>query len=153
MVAIRSAVSVVLLFFLSGCALLGSESNLKQTVDFENKLRAAEEAYASGDFSLAQKLFLETSKINPQDASSFYRLGTIAYRDGDTKKAANYFETAVELDPRNSKAQFNLATIRLMQAENHFKYYIATADPKVDIESLSTLIGAIEEYALENKNK
>jgi tetratricopeptide (TPR) repeat protein len=153
MTPVKLICHALLLGSLFGCAILGSDSKLKQVVEFENKVKAAEQAYAEGNLPLAESLFLETSKLNPQDSTSLYRLGTISYRTGDTKKAAGYFEKVVELDPRNSKAQFNLATIRLLQAETHFKYYIATADPKANIDNLSKLIGSIEEYASENKNK
>lgn len=132
---------------------MGSDSMVQKSIEFDAKFKAAEEAYTAGNLDIAAKLYSEASELNPLSAPCFYRLGTISYRKGDTQKAAGYFESVVKIDPRHSKAHFNLATIRLMQAENHYKYYIATADPKADIERLSTLIGAIEEYASSDKNK
>lgn len=147
------AVCFCLFFVVSGCSTLMGNSKVQDAVEFDNKFKAGEEAYSTGNFEAAEKLFQEAIALNPSDASCFYRLGTISYRKGNTEKAADYFESVIKLDPRHSKAQFNLATIRLMQAESHFKYYIATADPKADIQRLSTLIGAIEEYASSDKDK
>ncbi len=142
----------LVILLLAGCSLVGQRhSNDADAVLFENKMNAAEQSYSSGNFESAEKLFEEANKLNPNNVQVIYRLGTISYRKGDTAKAAKYFDDVIKIDPRNSKAHFNLATIRLMQAESHFKYYIATVDPKADIERLSELIGAIEEYASSEK--
>ena len=115
------------------------------------KIKVAEQLYSDGNFDAAEKLFLEIEKVGFSNPQVLYRLGNIYYRKGDVGKAAGYFESVIKIDPRNPKAHFNLATIRLMQAEDHFKYYIATVDPKTEIDRLSTLIGAIEEYASSDK--
>lgn len=149
----RLIASALLAVSLAACSTLSGDSAAQKAMEFDSKFKAGEQAYTAGNFDVAERLFLEAIELNPVNAPCFYRLGTISYRKGDTQKAAGYFESVVKIDPRHSKAHFNLATIRLMQAESHFKYYIATVDPKADIEKLSILIGAIEEYASSDKNK
>lgn len=137
------------LFLLSGCVSLGSREN-NADVQAE-KIKVAEQSYSDGNFDAAEKLFKEIERDGFGNAPVLYRLGNLYYRKGDVGKAAAYFESVIKIDPRNPKAHFNLATIRLMQAEEHFKYYVATVDPKTEIDRLSTLIGAIEEYASSDK--
>lgn len=133
------------LVLLSGCvSLVGKENAADVQAD---KIKVAEQLYSDGNFDAAEKLFIEIDGDGSSNAQVLYRLGNIYYRKGDVGKAASYFESVIKIDPRNPKAHFNLATIRLMQAEEHFKYYVATVDPKTEIDRLSTLIGAIEEYA------
>lgn len=154
----KQRLCVACLFFLallSGCSVLGG-NGASDEVDYahlDKTIIAAEQAYSAGNFDEAERLFKEASSLNPASSQATYRLGTIAYRRNELANAAEYFEKTIKIDPRLSKAHFNLATIRLMQAQSHFKYYIATVDPKTDIERLSGLIGAIEEYASSEKNK
>lgn len=130
----------------SGCAVF-DRNGMKESISQPELLADAERLYGTGNVEEAERLLIKAKEINPNDAQIVYRLGTIAFKKGDQDLAASYFVKAIEINPRNSKAHFNLATIRLMQAESHFKYYIATTDPKADIERLSDLMGAIEQYA------
>lgn len=145
----RSAAIVFVAFqMLSGCSILdGADTDALDAAKFDQVYAAAESDYTAGNLNEAEKKFNKALSLNPTNSQVLYRLGTISFRKEDMSTAARYFEESVKYDPRSPKAHFNLATIRLMQAENHFKYYIATADPKTDIEGLSRLIGAIEEYA------
>ena len=143
----RLLIALATVVILSGCSVLDSSRVNASEKSAETLLLEAEELYAKGRFDEAEQLFLKASSLNPSDAQILYRLGTISFRKGKQDLAADYFVKTIEINPRNSKAHFNLATIRLMQAESHFKYFIATTDPKADIHSLSSLLGAIEEYA------
>lgn len=139
----------ILCFAIAGCSMLGvSKGAPDASASFQEEINEAERFYAEGNFVEAKKLL---NKINTEselkDANVLYRLGTIAFKESDINLAAEYFESAIKQNPRSPKAHFNLATIRLMQAEEHFKYYVATVDPKADINDISMLIGAIENYA------
>ncbi len=140
---------------LSGCSVLGGKASSDDLdyVRFDQIINSAEQAYSAGNFDEAERLFREANALNPKSSQVTYRLGTIAYRRNELASAAVHFENTIKIDPRSSKAHFNLATIRLMQAQSHFKYYVATVDPKTDIDRLSGLIGAIEEYASSVKDK
>jgi len=50
------------------------------------------------------------------------------------------------VNPKNGKAQYNLASIRLMQADNHFKYYAAMVDKDTDLSKVSDLMAAIDKF-------
>lgn len=149
----KKVIAMMLLLGLSACTVLGNSKNDASSALYEQQEKAAEQAYTDGNYEFAEKLFKEVLVLNPKSLIAIYRLGTLAYRKGEFEKAAAFFESVIEVNPRNSKAHFNLATIRLMQAENHFKYYVATADPKADIDKVSGLIGAIEEFASSEKKQ
>lgn len=139
----------ILCFTVTGCAMLGVSKGAKDaSASFQEEIGDAERLYAEGNFVEAKKLLIKVNTESAsKDANVLYRLGTIAFKESDINLAAEYFESAIKQNPRSPKAHFNLATIRLMQAEEHFKYYVATVDPKADINDISTLIGAIESYA------
>lgn len=142
---------VCLLWCVSGCTTFGRGENESNSNNLATFISDGERLYAEGRIEEAEALFLKAYEISNDEPQLNYRLGNIAFRKGHHDRAAEYFIQVVEKNPRNAKAHFNLATIRLMQAESHFKYYIATTDPKMNIESLSTLIGAIEQYAASTK--
>lgn len=142
------------LLICSGCASIdfgtGGQSEAAKS---ELLIEKAEHAYTAGNLDESQKLYQEVQAMSPNNGQVSYRLGTIAFRKGEPEIAAKHFEEVVKLNPRDSKAHYNLATIRLMQAENHFKYFVATVDPKADVSQLTILMGAIEQFANSNKNK
>lgn len=151
---LRIGWALIISFVVSACSVFsGGNNNEVNAFVVDEKIKSAEQLYVDGNIEAAEKMYLDVNAASPNNALVLYRLGTISYRKGNTEKASTYFESVIEVDPRHAKAHFNLATIRLMQAESHFKYYIATADPKADIEKLSVLIGAIEEYASSDKKQ
>lgn len=133
---------------IAGCAsLMGagqSESDYKR-LDFLYK--QAEAAYAAGQMDKADSSLKEMLKIDPKENRALYRMGTVKFRLKKFDVAARYFASVIENDPRHSRAHYNLATIRLIQAEDHFKYFTATTDPQADVEAISKLLGAIEDFA------
>lgn len=141
---------VLSLVCISACS-LSPESSDSAVVSVDADVQQAEKIYADGNLELAEGMMNAVLKKDPEHPQALYRLGTISFKKGDVERAAVLFEKSLKSDPRNAKAQFNLATIRLQQAEEHFKFYVATADPKTDISRISTLLGAIEEYAVEQK--
>src|SRR5690606_21372641 len=126
-----------LLILSSGCSLLG-----EQTLDREVAIRAkeadkqsrivqrlkqhylaGEQLYQDNQLDAASNEFSAMLELKADDEYALYRLGAIAFRMGDFDKSSDYFERTIRSNPRHEKAHYNLAIIRLMQSEQHFKYY------------------------------
>jgi tetratricopeptide (TPR) repeat protein len=146
---------------LSACSLLGPA-----TLDQELAARAADTRSEEGRFKKIKQLFDEGERLygegnlneaeihfnsilelKPEDDSALFRLGNIAFRRGTFAESAGYFERAVKSNPRHQKAHYNLASVRLMQAENHFKYYTALAGKDADLAKVTELLGSIDRFA------
>lgn len=157
----RVVLGLVFLLQLAGCALFGNNT-LDKELAAQNREREARTAsirqlkqhyelgenyYSKDQLELAQEQFEAMLKISADEESALYRLGNIAFRKKEITKSAEYFERVVTKNPRNQKAQFNLASIRLMQAENHFKYYAALVGKETDLSKVTELLGDIDSFA------
>lgn len=132
----------------TGCAsMTGSGLGESEYKKLDALYKQAEAYYAAGQLVEADSSLKEMLKLDPAENRALYRMGTVKFRLKQLDDAANYFARVIEKDPRHSRAHYNLATIRLIQAEDHFKYFTATTDPQADVEAISKLLGAIEEFA------
>ncbi len=62
-------------------------------------------AFGRGDFKRAEKLYLETLKIFPQFAPSYYYLALVSNARGDSSDSSiKYLKKAIEFDPNYSEA-------------------------------------------------
>lgn len=105
-----------------------------------------ENLYKNGKLDEAAVEFKKMLELVPGEPNASYRLGTIAFKQADYDKSASYFEDTIKGNPKNYKAHYNLASIRLMQSENHFKYYAALVDPDTDLEKVSKLMADINQF-------
>lgn len=111
-----------------------------------------ERFYKSGDLDSAISEFQAMLQIKPEQELALYRLGTIAFKQRQFDESATYFERAIASNPKNKKAHYNLANIRLMQAENHFKYYTSLVDKDTDISRVSKLVADIDNFNTRKNN-
>lgn len=134
---------------MSGCQSLSlkDEKELPEFVKVEQLVSKGEAAYQNGKLDVAENLFIEASKLDPTDEQSNYRLGNIYFKKGGFKKSAQYFSKVVAINPQNAKAHYNLGTIHLMFAENHMKFFTATAPRDFDISEVSKLLGDLDEFS------
>ncbi|MGC1509183.1 tetratricopeptide repeat protein [Ketobacter sp.] len=155
----RIAAVVMMMVVFSGCAF--NEPNLddyyeKQASEQADKQQlilklrqhyeASENFYKAGDYVKAESECLAMLELKPEEEVVLYRLGTIMFKLGRYDESAAYFERAIRVNPKNGKAQYNLASIRLMQADNHFKYYAAMVDKDTDLSKVSDLMAAIDKF-------
>lgn len=147
---------LLLMPLLFGCASFGYNtledelSEQKESRDLVATLRQhfeiGEAHYKEGRLDLAEAEFKAMLELKPDEANALYRLGTLSFRQGKFDHSAEYFERTIKANPRNGKAHYNLASIRLMQAENHYKYYAALADRQQDLGDVTTLLGDIDKF-------
>ncbi|MCG8314434.1 MAG: tetratricopeptide repeat protein [Pseudomonadales bacterium] len=140
---------LILALTITGCqstkVIHGDEIPIELKV--EHLLTKAEAEYKAGELKEAELLFKEVLKLDGKDEQALYRLGNIAFRKGDQKSSAQYFTKVVAINPKNAKAHYNLGTIHLMYAEEHMKFFTATAPRDFDISGVSTLLGQLNEFS------
>lgn len=151
---------LILGFLLSGCASLGYKS-LEDEVSEQARAQSAmtnlnrklkqhyetgEQHYKAGQLDQAEVEFKAILELMPEEENALYRMGTLSFKKGQYDAAADYFERAIKVNPRNGKAHYNLASIRLMQAQNHYKYYAALAGKEQDLSNVTTLLGDIDKF-------
>ena len=150
------ALLVVLALLISGCASNAPDSiaSMKDAAESQQILRQqlkthydqGERLYKAGQLDAARVEFTAMLDLKADEPNANYRLGTIAFKQGQFEDSATYFETVIQVEPKNFKAHYNLAAIRLMQAENHFKYYAALVEPETDLGKVSKLIADIDAF-------
>lgn len=118
----------------------------KQNQILRQHYEASEQYYKAGQYELAEAECLKMLEIKPEEEVVLYRLGTIAFRTERYELSAEYFERTIAVNPKNGKAHYNLASIRLMQADNHFKYFAALVDKDTDLSKVSKLMADIDRF-------
>ena len=88
-----------------------------QIAESQARLRAAEEAYARGDWILAAREFKALTRAYPRNPQIWFGMGAAAALSGDLDDASTAFESALRIDTRDARAAYNLSLIRLSQAE------------------------------------
>lgn len=153
----KSLATLLLCFLVASCSVL-SPSTLDQVVatkaldseqmaQLKQHFSEGERLYSEGKLDESETQFNAVLALKPEDDSALYRLGTIAFRRGQYAASAEFFERTVKSNPRNQKAHYNLASLRLMQAENHFKYYAALSGKDTDLAKVTELLGSIDRFA------
>lgn len=119
----------------------------QQLARLKQHYELGEKYYKEDKLVLAATEFKSMLVLRPEDESALYRLGNIAFKEGNLEKSAAFFEKVIRVNPRNDKAHYNLATVRLVQSQNHFKYYAALAGKGVDLSGVSMLLGDIDKFS------
>ena len=107
--SLNTALALALL--LSGCGSLMSTS----TDDAMEMHRNALLAYEEGEDAKAEALYVSLTRISPNDAETWLRLGNLYARSGRADKAADAYERALLLTPNDARLWYNLGVIRQRQ--------------------------------------
>jgi len=141
---------------IQGCAtpshILAARENVAKLERIELIASKGEMAYQAGQYEKSASLWQQVETLDGSNIKALYRLGNINFRLGKTLLAREYYEKTVDLSPRYSKAHYNLAVINMSLAEEHFKYYAATSKPHTDLDSITELLGHIDQFKLAQKN-
>lgn len=151
---------IVCVMSLGGCASFGYHSLEDEVRDgkaqdqvairvksqLKQHFQRGEEFYQDGKLEMAEKEFLAMLELKAEEENALYRLGTICFKQAKFEASADYFERVIKSDPRHGKAHYNLASIRLMQAQDHYKYFAALAGKDQDLSKVSALLGDIDKF-------
>ncbi|HHM05908.1 MAG TPA: tetratricopeptide repeat protein [Gammaproteobacteria bacterium] len=71
----------------------------------------AKQSYETGKFVIAENIFREISKLNPNDELTHFYSALVFERSGRPEKAAEEYKAVIRLQPGHMGARFNLARI------------------------------------------
>ena len=149
--------SLLFLVLISGCQTAPQgfkrSGEVPKFVQLEQVLNEAESAYRLGKYDKAEELFSKAIEIQPNSEQANYRLGSLNFKKKNLKKSAQYFSKVVLVNPKNAKAHYNLGTIHLMFAEEHMRFFAATAPRDFDISKVSTLLGDLNKFSSRDDQK
>lgn len=98
----------------------------------------ADAAYHAGNLETAATLYLQLTKLIPQEANYWYLLGNTYVRMQQPDLAVQAYQQAIMRDPKHARAWHNLGIVRMRQAEAAFVSSASTApvaDPMHDVSS------------------
>lgn len=101
---------VLCILLLNGCA------NWLPKQDWISTQKAADQAYAAGDFEQAAASYLRLAKAMPSDAGVRYQLGNSLARQGDVSGAVDAYREALVREPQHARAWHNLLQVQLREA-------------------------------------
>jgi tetratricopeptide (TPR) repeat protein len=127
-----------------GCLLLDTGdmsrgiSLLRRAADLDTKdtkalLRIGDWTTRNGRWDLAQRMYFEAQKREPQSASAAAGLGRIALLEGNLPQAETFFMQALEMRKDYAPALYNLGVLHAQtaghseQAREYFRQYLAAA--------------------------
>lgn len=99
------------LLLLSGCGSLMQTS----TDDAMSMQNDALRAYEEGEDAKAESLYIGLTRISPNDAETWLRLGNLYARSERPDKAADAYQRALLLSPSDARIWYNLGVIRQRQ--------------------------------------
>lgn len=126
---------VLVLALISGCA------SLMPKPDLIAQQNEANQAYASGDFAHASKLYRSLAQALPTDAGVRYQLGNSLARQGDTPGAIGSYREALVRDPQHARAWHNLLQVQLREALFTAREMHQTLNPQQPVAGRALALG------------
>jgi tetratricopeptide (TPR) repeat protein len=99
--------------------------NISKNLTIKEIFSLATKNHASNNIEVAQKLYKEVLKINPNYAPAHNNLGVVFKTLGETHKAKDCYEKSIEIDPSYADAYCNLGMIfkELEENQKAIDYY------------------------------
>lgn len=118
---------LLLSVILAGCAT--TKPSTRRLADVINTQDQADAAYHANDMQHAAALYLQLTKMVPQEADYWYMLGNAYVRTQEPDKAVQAYEQAIARNPNHTRAWHNLGIVRMRQAMAAFVSSASTAKP------------------------
>lgn len=123
---IRRSVTVTLLLLCitsTGCKTLTELGGIKSTNKAGNNsaielLQSANTAYQAGQWSVAERLYLELTREVERDPYAYFQVGNTLMKQYRYAEAVNFYQKALELNPDMLQADNNRATAHMLLAES-----------------------------------
>jgi cytochrome c-type biogenesis protein CcmH/NrfG len=137
--SLKVASGLVLTLLLAGCGTLPvtktSSQRLSNVLTTQDQ---AEAAYGSNDMQHAATLYLQLTKMVPQEADYWYMLGNAYVRTQEPDRAVQAYQQAIARNPDHTRAWHNLGIVRMRQAMAAFVSSAGTAKAGDPMRELST---------------
>lgn len=76
---------------------------------------AGQTAFASRDFTQAERHFLDATRVDPHRPNAWFNVATVAWLAGDTARAVQGWQRALRLEPLDGTVRDRLAQVRAVQ--------------------------------------
>ena len=100
--------------------------------------KQAEAAYISNDMQRAAALYLQLTKMIPQEADYWYMLGNAYVRTDQPDRAVEAYQQTIIRNPNHTRAWHNLGIVRMRQAMAAFNSSAGTAKAGDPMHEVST---------------
>lgn len=124
---------------LAGCASTpNTKASNQRLTNVLTTQKQAEAAYTSNDMQRAVALYLQLTKLIPQEADYWYMLGNAYVRTDQPDRAVEAYQQAIIRNPNHTRAWHNLGIVRMRQAMAAFTSSAGTAkagDPMHEVSS------------------
>ncbi len=101
----------------------GSHLSDKERVEFEYHFFNANKEKILGNYDLAESLFLQALRINPNNAATLYELANIYAFQNNKRNALIYSKKAAQLDPKNT--WYQLLYIECLKEDKQYQEVIS----------------------------
>jgi hypothetical protein len=124
---------------LAGCGIVPSTKTSTQRLTYVlTTQQQANAAYQSGDMEHAAALYLQLTKMIPQEADYWYMLGNAYVRTQQPDQAVQAYQQAIARNPNHARAWHNLGIVRMRQAMAAFVSSASTAKAEDPMHEVST---------------
>lgn len=129
-----------LTLLMAGCGTASTaiKAPAEQLANVLTQEQQADAAYRSADLERAAGLYLQLTKLVPQEANYWYLLGNTYVRLQQPEQAVIAYNQAILRDPNHARAWHNLGIVRLREAEAAFVSSASTAKPDDPMHGLSS---------------
>jgi tetratricopeptide (TPR) repeat protein len=136
--SLKPACCLLLSVLLAGCSHMATKTPAQRLNDVLTTQQQAEAAYRSNDMEHAAALYLQLTRMIPQEADYWYMLGNTYVRTQQPDNAVLAFQQAILRNPNHARAWHNLGIVRMRQATAAFVSSASTAKADDPIQALST---------------
>lgn len=124
---------------LAGCGIVPTtKTSTQRLTNVLTTQQQAEAAYHSGDMEHAAALYLQLTKMIPQEADYWYMLGNTYVRTQQPDQAVQAYQQAIVRNPNHTRAWHNLGIVRMRQAMAAFVSSASTAKAGDPMHEVST---------------
>jgi tetratricopeptide (TPR) repeat protein len=129
---------LLLTVLLAGCGIAPTKTSSQRLTYVLTTQQQANAAYQSGDMQHAAALYLQLTKMIPQEADYWYMLGNAYVRTQQPDQAVQAYQQALVLNPNHARAWHNLGIVRMRQAMAAFVSSASTARAEDPMHEVST---------------
>jgi len=153
--SLKIAGCFLLTVLLGGCGIVPHSKTSTQRLNYVlTTQQQANAAYQADDMEHAGALYLQLTKMIPQEADYWYMLGNTYVRTQQPDQAVQAYQQAIARNPNHTRAWHNLGIVRMRQAAAAFVSSASTAkagDPMRDVSShLADELGHISSGGVNN---
>jgi Flp pilus assembly protein TadD len=136
--ALKITGACLLSVILAGCGTVSPKTGSQRLSYVLTTQDQADAAYRSNDMQHAAALYLQLTKLVPQEADYWYMLGNSYVRTQQPDEAVQAYQQAISRNPNHTRAWHNLGIVRMRQAVAAFVSSASTSKAGDPMYEMST---------------